>query len=1356
MQILLYAQSTQLESITVADGLSQGFISDILQTQDGFLWFPTKDGLNRYDGYNFKIYVEAPFDPHSLSGNNVWRLFEDSQKRLWVGTTHSGLNVLDRRSERFFHLNFRQGNKAELAQMTIEAIAEDPTGAIWIAPSDDYILKLTLPKKFPTATHLAVDTIPYLQLLDFSIKTPPIFQKNNTAFCFHLRPDSTLYLGSQHGLYQIDWKNDRLISIPIPAIPKEGVQGVADIFEDTEGTLWLLRSEFITRWAQGKGQHVPAFKITQISQSKEEDKYFWISGDSKLYRIHPTDTRLLADWEWKTFADADHAIRSHYIDEGGLVWLGTTGLGLKKYDPKKRKFQHFFEGQTFYRMLFDQAGQFWFRGSGEDYYQLNFSDNTRSNTGFFNNEFHKVFHLIQDQSGVFWAWVATGEVGELYFIKRQSQTTPIVKYPMPVQRKYEFSGELLETSSGQIWAAGPGGFLARYNASADTFDFFENDSIANRLGEKNLVVDFIEDANHHFWIGTNNGLLQVLPPQTASEQPIYRLYQNNPKNRNSLRHNHVSSLLDDPEHPYRYLWVGTKGGGLNRLDKQRGTFLHFGIADGLPNRVIYGLLSDGEKNVWMSTNQGLSQFNLTTRIFKNFSSADGLQSDEFNTFSYLKSADGRLFFGGVNGLNVFQPEDIQFNTHIPKIVIVGLKVNNKTVQFEKATVDTLHSRPILKVPIEQTTTIELAHDQNHISLEFAALDFANPKKNQYRYQLEGVDETFIEAGNRRIANYAHLKPGAYRFKVMGANNDGLWNETPRILNIHIRPPWWQTKLAYALYILMIMGILFALYRFQIKRIQLQNQLAFEQKEAERLAQLDRLKTEFFSNITHEFRTPLSLIIDPLQQAIKDIRDEKTLQNLLLVQRNSDKLLLLINQLLDLNKLESQSMKVSLSRGNFVDFTKTVIESFLGMAKKKGIVLDFQYTSELPDFSFDVEKCRKLLYNLLGNAVKFTREGGQIIVRLDWTNFENLSNLSITISDTGIGIPQLELPKIFDRFYQVDSSHTRSNEGTGIGLALTKALTELMGGSIEVASEEGKGTTFRVTLPMLQQTEAFEETALTATPTPLLLPLPPSISENHIVEKTVVLDDSKELVLIVEDNADIRSYLSQSLPTTTFQLIEATDGIDGLRKATKYLPDLIISDVMMPGMDGFELLDFLKKDARTCHIPVVMLTAKAATASKLKGLKSGADAYLSKPFSIEELSVRIEKLLEQRKRWQAYFRKNGSLKTEDNPLPSADQKLLERLSSIIEANLSDENFGIEQLCKAANMSRYTLHRKLKALTNLSTSRFIRSFRLERAYHLLENQAGNVSEIAFQTGFNSLQYFSKCFKEEFGQSPANLLR
>lgn len=1355
-----FSQESQLEAITVEDGLSQGFISDIYQTKDGFIWIATKDGLNRYDGHNFKIYTRDFFDSKSISGNNVSKIFEDSKGRLWIGTYGAGLNMLDRRSDEFHHLIGNRNETDFFEQSTITSIVESPDGAIWFTSS--LVYKMTLPDDFPSESYPPIDTIPHISLESPSSNMD---QKEITDLrpflCLFLTDDNRLLTGNYGGLFQIDWETNQLSQVQIPDFPLHVRPVVSNISQDQQGNIWLLHSVNITKLSGGKSWTFKGNQYMDIAPGNERNSAFWISGNGQLYKMDPLSG--VRDVAFKTpVANLnENNIRCVFVDRSGVVWLGGTGHGIHKYNPNQLKFEHFSAGNSIYSILEDKAGNIWTKKRERDYYRIDLLQNSIEPGGLFKQEPFFVFDAIQDQNGQFWASGLSRRTDKMFYFKKAEQTDTIQFYQVPHGTEVNFSRKFLEDSYGQIWVAGPGSILGRYDEKVDSFLHYKNDSLELLLGNKPQANAIIENKNGFFWIGTTNGLLKAIPNYDDEIAVSFELIQSNPANAKGLNHNNISCLLLDPYEPEKYLWVGTKGGGLNKMNQLTHNFEHFGLKEGLPNRTIYGMLADKANNMWLSTNQGLSKFDIKRKEFKNFNASDGLQSNEFNSWSYLKTKDGRLIFGGVNGINIFRPEDLKFNTKIPKVEIVELKINNESLLLKKELSEQEKlEKPYLESTLSFLDEIELAYNQNHISIEFAALDFTNPSKNLYKYQLEGVDEKFIESGNNRIANYAHLKPGEYLFKVIGSNNDGIWNESPRTLKIIIHPPWWQTNLAYGLYAISILGILFIIYRFQINRIKLQNELAFEQKEAERLASLDRLKTDFFSNITHEFRTPLTLIIDPLKQVLKNIKDESIYKKLILVQRNADKLLLLINQLLDLNKLEHHSMKVALSRGNFVEFLQPIIESFRGHAKQKGIQLDFHYSTKFPHFDFDTDKCRKVLYNLIGNAVKFTPPGGKITCQLsvvDWDEVipieQSNSKCCIEIVDNGIGIPADQLPKIFDRFYQVDGSHTRKGEGTGIGLSLTKELVELMSGNIEAESQVGHGSTFRVCLPMTFGKATINSVAPEKQES---FPLNTLNLEAPSPEVLVDIDNSKQLILLTEDNADIRNYINQSLSRSTYQLIEASDGLQGLKLATEYTPDLIISDVMMPGLDGFELLDILKKDPRTSHIPVIMLTAKAAMKSKLKGLKTGAEAYLTKPFSMEELSLRIEKLLEQRQKWQAYFQQNGFQQTEESPLPSPDQQFIKRATAVIESNLADEHFGIDHLCREVGMSRVTLHRKLKALTNLSTSHFIRSFRLERAYHLLKNQSGNVSEIAFQTGFNSLQYFSKCFKEQYGKSPAEILR
>ncbi len=622
--------------------------------------------------------------------------------------------------------------------------------------------------------------------------------------------------------------------------------------------------------------------------------------------------------------------------------------------------------------------------------------------------------------------------------------------------------------------------------------------------------------------------------------------------------------------------------------------------------------------------------------------------------------------------------------------------------------------------------------------------------------MEGFDKewTYTDA-SRRFVNYTNLDPGEYTFRVKGSNNDGVWNEEGTSLRIIITPPWWATLWAYILYGIFAVLLFSTSTRFYLNRQRLKHQLKLEHEHSEKLEEVDRMKSRFFANISHEFRTPLTLILGPSDSIITGSSNEKIKKMAGTIKKSANRLLSLINQLMDLSKLEAGRLKLETSRGNIVTFVKGVAMSFESLAERKDIMLKVKSNNNKIELYFDKEKMEKVFANLLSNTFKFTPEGGKVTISLNETDN---NSVEIKIKDTGIGIPQEELSKLFDRFYQVDSSHTREHEGTGIGLSLTKELVELHKGSIKVESKEEKWTEVTITLPLGKEHLLPEE----------ILEADESSEEKKILvdkEDTITsvqlekpfredFDKDKTFILVVEDNADVREYIKESLEEE-YYIEEAANGEQGLRKAEKIIPDLIISDIMMPKIDGNELTRRLKSDERTSHIPIILLTAKSEQESKLKGLETGADAYLTKPFSTKELQIRIKNLINlRRKLQQKYsFGKIVTTNREWKKLSSLDDKFMKRAMEVIENHISEEEFNIEDFGKEVGMSRMQIHRKLKALTGKSASHYIRSVKLNKAKELIGEHEATISEIAYSLGFSSPAYFTRCFKDEYGYPPSD---
>ena len=771
------------------------------------------------------------------------------------------------------------------------------------------------------------------------------------------------------------------------------------------------------------------------------------------------------------------------------------------------------------------------------------------------------------------------------------------------------------------------------------------------------------------------------------------------------------------------------------MNPATGHFKHYRQRDGMPNDVVYGILEDSQGRLWLSTNWGLSCFDPMAEIFFNYDISDGLQDYEFNTAAcYKNPRTGEMLFGGVNGFNVFHPDSIEQDTFLPPSVISSL------TRFKEGKAQVNHF-------LSDKKTMEFSYGEKILTFEFAALSFRKTSKIRYKYQLKGFSDEWYDMGTKREVTFTNLSPGDYIFKVLSTNSDGLWNSKPTALNITILPPWYRTWVAYIIYATLFIWAVYAYYSFQKRRWQLQTQLQLEQAEAARLKELSIAKNRLYTNITHEFRTPLS-IIGGMASQIKENPKKWLQEGMDMIMRNTDQLLQLVNQMLDLRKLESGVMQTNMVQGDVIIYLKYLVESFHSLAEAKNINLSFHSDMEQLFMDYDPDKLQQIVANLLSNALKFTKEGGKVSLGV-MIQHPDSKELLLKFTDSGIGIAKEKLTYIFDRFYQIDNSDSRKAEGTGIGLALTKELVKLMGGEITVESAVGKGSEFTIALPINNLAPLVKQQ-----------PISPIIDAVPVFEETKVTFAKKNnlpLVLIIEDNADVVQYLKACL-ATDYQMAVATNGRKGVEMAIESIPDLIISDVMMPEMDGFEVCQNLKVDERTSHVPIILLTAKADVESKLKGLERGADAYLAKPFHKKELLVRVKKLLELRQKLQQHYRSlafsqsvDVSAKKEGH-IKASENEFVQKVRDIIEAHLEDTEFDMPHLCREVGMSRSQLHRKLTALTDLSPTRFIRHVRLAKAKSLLLETEETVAVVAYETGFTDPNYFTRVFTKEIGVSPS----
>ncbi|MBD2703548.1 response regulator [Spirosoma sp. BT702] len=1349
-----YAQLKGWQEITISEGLSQGMIYDLKQDQKGFIWAATKDGLNRYDGYNFTVFTHDAYNKYSISSNACSTLLVDRRGRLWIGTLNQGLNLYDDRTQRFYHIDMSDPASPDAGNYEIISLNEDLEGNIWVGTSQNKLVKITLSDSLKSGYPNQANATGLVQFSRFSF---PFFgadiRNAPTHIVFH--PDGKAMVSAARGLFSLNWQH------PKGATQVVQFGSMASLVQITPKTArsdyWFgFSSDTLIGWQGSKHRiiRLPPIKNYNVYVAAIDDQtiavatpdFLWLMSPEQLFAQDSLSSRnAFAIMPPNVFA-----VSKLLIDKTGNIWVGTGGYGLRRFSPRIKQFKTYLQSSSLSYIFQDKQGQTYVRDQF-DFGRLDRSSNRRIKIPFRDNvstvKYDHANYFMQDRRGFFWASVNKSQTNSAshQFVKFSENWQRLKTYLLPPGTAIGLYGnQTREDKAGHLWIGAMNGKLLRFDPTTETFATLSYQHLLPRQAAEVETYSLYFDKAGTGWIGTQSGLIRVEHPQT---KPVFSVYKNDVSKRESLSNDFVSSTIDDPDQPEKFLWVSTKGGGLERLDKQTGQFQHFTEAQGLPNKVVYGILTDEFKNLWMSTNRGLTQFNPRTLKFRNYTKADGLQDDEFNTGSFLKMASGELLFGGVNGLTAFRPKDVAATTSgsTPLVHIIGLKINNEAVAV--GTPD-----GILPESIEQSHRLDLSHTQNLVTLEFALMDYTNSTKNQFRYRLDGIDQDWVEAGTNRFANYAQLPSGTYTFEVEGSTNGDVWSKSVP-LTIRIHPPFYRSWWAYLLYFCIVLIIGWQLYQFQKQRWMLQQQVAFEHKEASRLAELDTLKTQFFTNISHEFRTPLTLILGPLTDLKQRFRTEKvvtlTEPVVTLMQQNSNRLLSLINQLLDLSKLEANQLKAEPQPGNIATFFSTLASSFSSLAQSRQIQFSFTQPHIHLWASFDRDKIEKIVTNLLSNAFKFTPADKQVHLRIDYPSIGATGEFVITVEDTGIGIAPANLGAIFERFYQVDSKANRMYEGTGIGLSLVNELVKVLGGTITVASTEGVGTTFTVRLPLVgvEQPMIGEEIQ---SPEPMERSTVPQEVLNDTLSPAPASDN---LLLIIDDNADIRAYV-RSVFESDYRILEAEDGLDGLEKATATLPNIIICDLMMPRLDGLGFCRLLKNQEVTSHIPVVMLTAKATVEDRIEGFELGADDYLTKPFNQSELAVRVRNLLQKQARLQQYYSGKIEVANEaiNEPVHSPkEDAFLKKANTVVMSRIADSSFGVEDFSQQMNMSQSQLVRKLKALTGQPAVEYIRTVRLEQAAERLR-QGESVSEAAYQVGFESLSYFTRVFQEKYGVLPS----
>jgi signal transduction histidine kinase/ligand-binding sensor domain-containing protein/DNA-binding response OmpR family regulator len=1346
--------------LDITQGLSHNRVNCVFKDSRGYMWFGTLSGLNRYDGYSVKVFRQDMHDSSSISDNDIISIAEDTKGRLWV-VCGQRFNVYDPTTESFHRDIGPFLKEYGVPDLTISTLYKDSRGNLWFICNQSGLYQYNAgTKKGRKFLALASDS-------------SSLSSNDLSAVSEDLNGD--LWIIDHNGtLEKLDVESCKIVSrYHLPRVKNSNTQQNYDLYIDLDGDIWV----YFTLDQQGIFYISPATGTIRYLRKKDgkqglnndmvkgviqdDNRKIWLATDHggiNLLDKRDFSVRFLMNNPNDEKSLIQNSINTIYKDNTGIIWMGTFKKGVCFFNDNILKFHTYKnQGENSNSLSFDDVncfaedkkGNVWIgtNGGGLVYYDLiknsfyTYKNNPADPSSISSNI---IVSLCIDREQKLWIGTYFGGLN-CFDGKRfiRYQHNPLTSNSLADDRVWA----ILEDSQDNLWIGTLGGGLDLLNRRKNTFYHY-------RTGTPNSVrSDFIscliEDNEGKLWIGTATGV-DVLEIQTG--QFIH--YGHDGADPRSLSNDNTYSILQDSR---RNIWIGTRE-GLNLFDKKNKNFRIFRREDGLPDNSIFTILEDKMQNIWVGTANGLSNIvfenvpgssenliNAYSFSFKNYDESDGLQGREFNDKAAYSTRKGELIFGGANGFNIIVPENITINKQTPKIIFTDFQIFNQSVPVSKEH----RGRVILPRVLNETRHITLKYKENVFSIEFAALSYFHPEKNKYKYILEGFNKDWLTTDSKvRKATYTNLDPGEYTFRVKASNNDGIWNEEGILVGITILPPFWKTKFALLMYFIMALVIVILARKMILDRARIKFRLEQEHREAQRVRELDLMKTKFFTNLSHEFRTPLALITAPLEKIIKSTKSTEQQRQFSLIQLNAKRLLNLVNQLLDFRRLEVQEFKFNPSYGEISKFVEDITYSFSDMAEKKHIRLSFQSDLGGLNALFDHDKLEKIMFNLLSNAFKFTHENGSVEVVLDIQDHESRKFIRITVKDSGIGIPQDKQDKIFERYFQVDGQGDIINQGSGIGLSLTMEFVKIHGGTIAIESEPELGSCFTVMLPLNEYKGKLTEV--------------PTASKNESLEisnmlqetdwdKEHLLGSQKPLVLLTEDNEDFRFYLKDNL-VQRYSIIESANGKDGWNQTLRYFPNLIVADIIMPEMDGIELCRTVKQDNRTSHIPVILLTSRASEEQRVEGFEAGADDYITKPFSFEILELRIKNLIAEREMLKKRFQKQIEIKPGEISITSMDEKLIQKALDMVEKNISNTDFSVEELSRELGMSRVHLYKKLLSLTGKTPLEFIRSVRLKRAAQLLLKSQMRVSEIAFEVGFNNPKYFSKYFKQEFGQLPS----
>lgn len=1308
----------------VNNGLSENSVQCILQDQQGFMWFGTKDGLNKFNGYEFKTFRNIPDIPHSIGNNFIRSLFQDKDGNIWVGTDQS-IFIFDTLTETFSHFNPTTGNGVSISSAVTSIIAEDNT-TIWIG----------------TMTQGAfVYNLENGQLKQYVKGNNKQSLHSNLVWRIYKDASNTIWIGTRNGLSRYYKETNTFITYG-SRTTKEYIDDpeILSISEDSDGDIWLgtwsgglikynkTTNTFTHYFGQSSETYIT--HIRAIFEYKKNE--LLVGSDDGLYLFNKiTHKYQRLDDQQDPNSVSDQNVYAIYQDRESGIWIGTYFGGVNYLSANSSIIEYYYpsykgtsmSGKAVSQFCEDKNGNLWIatEDGGLNYFNTQKKSFktylSRDKNDFLSYHNLHALTFFRDE-----LWIGTFSRG-LDVLNINKQTV----------ENYQFSPTdfntiddncvfaLLKSSKNELYVGTPFG-LSKYNDNTNNFE---------RIDEiRSFVYDIIEDYQGHLWVGCYGDGVYRYNPQ--NQQWTHFMHEQN--NAHSICHNKIIAIYEDEKHR---LWFGSEGGGLSKYNYDSQDFSTINTSNGLPNDVVYGILDDKYGHIWVSTNKGISCIDPNTLEINTLTQEDGLQSNQFNYRSSFKAADGKLYFGGINGFNAFYPDQIQNNSYVPPVHITD---------FELLEVDQpLEVDSSFNADLNIRKKIVLNHNQASFRISFVSLSFQAQSKNQYAYFMESLNTRWIENDNQRQVSYINLAPGEYTFRVKGSNNNEMWNPQEDYLSIVILPPWWKTNTAYLLYFVLIILASYAIFRYYLNIVRLRQRIKLEEFQNEKEKEIYTSKINFFTNIAHEIRTPVSLIRAPLDSILATgDGNTETHENLSVINKNTERLINLVNQLLDFRKIEKDNYTIAISKINLNQLIADTCYRFKPAAKKQAIQLICNMPDEHIFIDADKDSITKVISNLITNALKFT----QSIIRIEAERNREQNMVQIKVTDDGPGIEEQYQTKVFEPFFQIEKDINDDQKyGTGIGLALSKQLIERHKGHIFIDSNANTGCTFVVELNThldVPETPADEATSIQAADEPVAQ------------EETIFTpSQTKQTILVVEDNKDLLNFLQNNL-SKEYKVLTALNGRIALEVINSNTIDLIVSDIVMPEVGGMELVKTIRSNQQYSHIPIIILSARTSVESKVGGLDIGAESYIEKPFSIDYLKAQIKSLLANRARLIEKFAQSPFISFGSIATTKKDEEFIEKLNHELEQHLTDTEYNVESIASALSMSRSNLQRKIKGLSDMTPNDYIRIYRLKKAAKLIINGEYRINEVCYLVGFNSPSYFAKCFKKQFGALPKDFIK